>query len=138
MDALTVDPTFNSEVLSEHAEDELDVPHLSYVLCASGNDYYNALVSRAMGSKFGFHRTFQLSTLEESPHQAKRLTLQQRGSFAFDGTSDSGALQERIDKGWSIHTTKITADYTWEDARGRVAGVLLCPQQGLPACRRHL
>ncbi|WP_430867913.1 cation:proton antiporter [Demequina aurantiaca] len=113
-------PTFNAEVLSEHAEDTLDAPHLNYVLCASSNDYYNALVSRAMGSKYGFHRTFQLATHEESLHEAKRLTLQQRGSFAFDGNSDSAMLQVRIDEGWSVHTTKITADYTWADARARL------------------
>lgn len=113
-------PTFNGEVLSEHAEDSLDVPHLNYVLCASGNDYYNALVSRAMGSDFGFHRTFQLTTHEESGHEAKRLTLQQRGSFAFDGKSDSALLQAHMDAGWVIHTTKVTKDYSWDDARARL------------------
>ncbi|WP_061963325.1 cation:proton antiporter [Demequina aurantiaca] len=113
-------PVFNGEVLSEHAEDSLDIPNLSYVLCASSNDYYNALVSRAMGGEFGFHRTFQLTTHEESLHEAKRLTLQQRGSFAFDGKSDSAILQERMDDGWSIHTTKITKDYAWADARARL------------------
>lgn len=69
---------YYGEVLSERAEETLEVQHLSHLLCATDNDFYNALVCKAQGRSFGHHRTFQLATHQESSHEAKRLTPEQR------------------------------------------------------------
>ena len=112
-------PTYFGEILSEHAERTLETSPLSYLLCASDNDYYNALVSRSQGPDFGYHRTFQIATHSESAHEEKRLTFERRGSIAFDGRFDWFALDERVAAGWSIHTTKITSGFGWEAWRER-------------------
>jgi Trk K+ transport system NAD-binding subunit len=48
---------YYGEILSEHAEHEPDMQHLSYLLAATDNDFYNALVCQARGGTFGRHRT---------------------------------------------------------------------------------
>ncbi|MFV0286505.1 MAG: cation:proton antiporter, partial [Demequina sp.] len=112
-------PTYFGEILSEHAERTLETANLSYLLCASDNDYYNALVSRSEGAEFGYHRTFQLATHSESANEQRRLTFQRRGSIAFDGRYDWFALDERVASGWSIHTTKLTEGFGWQAWRER-------------------
>ncbi|MFV0632861.1 cation:proton antiporter [Demequina sp.] len=112
-------PTYFGEVLSEHAEEHIDTNRLSYVLCATDNDYYNALVSRAQGAEVGYHRTFMIATHGESPHQERRLPFERRASFAFDGAWDYFQLNERTQHGWSVHTTKLTADFGWDQWQER-------------------
>ncbi|GIG55036.1 cation:proton antiporter [Demequina activiva] len=118
-------PVYFGEILSEHAEHALDTSELSYVLCASDNDYYNALVARSQGAEVGFHRTFMIATHGESVNEDRRLAFERRGSFAFDGEWDYFELNERVEHGWSIHTTRITPGFGWEawQERQRERGV---------------
>ncbi|MEZ5785967.1 MAG: sodium:proton antiporter, partial [Xanthobacteraceae bacterium] len=62
---------YYGEVLSEHAEHTLETQHLTYLLCATENDFYNALVCKAWGHQFGRHRTFQLALHQEASSEAK-------------------------------------------------------------------
>ncbi|WP_062070377.1 cation:proton antiporter [Demequina sediminicola] len=114
-------PVYFGEVLSEDAEREMSKRSLSYMLCASDNDYYNALVSRSLGPDFGYHRTFQLPPQSESADEDKQLTFQRRGSYAFNGTWDYFDLNDRVASGWSIHTTKITEGFGWDAWQQRQA-----------------
>jgi NhaP-type Na+/H+ or K+/H+ antiporter len=106
--------TFYGEVLSEHAEHELEDEHLSYLLCATDNDYYNALVCKALGREFGHHRTFQLAAEEESSNEQRRLTLQQRGYFAFEPPIDALTLHDRLQAGWKIQSAHLSEDFDLE------------------------
>ncbi|NGP53909.1 sodium:proton antiporter [Thioalkalivibrio sp. XN8] len=112
--------TYYGEILSEHAEEELDLQHLSYLLAATGNDFYNALVCKARGGTFGRHRTFQLATHQESRQESKRMALQQRGHTAFDDGEDFNTLHERLDRGWTMQTTRLTETYRLDDMRERL------------------
>ena len=111
---------YYGEILSEHAEHELEVQHLSYLLCATENDFYNALVCKAQGDVFGRHRTFQLSTHQESRNEAKRMTLQQRGHTAFDDQSDFETLKKRLDDGWRMQQTRLGESHGMEDVKKRL------------------
>jgi CPA1 family monovalent cation:H+ antiporter len=64
---------YYGEILSEHAEHTLEAEHLGHVLCATENDFYNALMCKAMGRRFGRHRTFQLAT-PQAPGEDLRTT----------------------------------------------------------------
>ena len=101
-------PVWVGEVLSDHAEHGLDVSHLSFVLAATENDYYNALVCRAQTGDFGSAKVFQVPMQEEARHDNRRLPLQKRGHFAFDRESDFATLQGHLDQGWEIRTTALT------------------------------
>lgn len=112
--------TYFGEVLSEHAEHELEHEHLSFLLSATDNHYYSALVCKALGHEFGHHRTFQLAPHHESASEQRRLTLQQRGYFAFTPHTDFQSLHQKLNDGWSIHTTKLSEGFDMQTLQERL------------------
>ncbi|MDF1581310.1 MAG: sodium:proton antiporter [Desulfuromonadales bacterium] len=117
MDGIKV---YYGEILSEHAEQELEDEHLSFVLCATDNHFYNALVCKAQGAEFGHHRTFQLAPHQESGQEQKRLTLQQRGYFAFEPPTDFYTLEQRLRDGWTVQTTRLSKDFDLDRLKNRL------------------
>jgi CPA1 family monovalent cation:H+ antiporter len=117
MDGIKV---YYGEILSEHAEHELEDEHLSFLLCATDNHYYNALVCKAQGHEFGHHRTFQLAPHQEAGQEQKRLTLQQRGYFAFEPPTDFYTLQQRLSDGWTVQTTPLRKDFDLDRLQDRL------------------
>ncbi len=112
--------TYYGELLSEHAEHELEDEHLSYLLCATDNYYYNALVCKALGGEFGHHRTFQLAPPSESSDEQRRLTLQQRGYFAFEPPVDARSLEQRLHDGWTIQTTRLSENFDLDQLKEKL------------------
>lgn len=102
---------YYGELLSEHAEQELETEHLSYLLAATDNYYYNALVCKALGARFGHHRAFQLAANKEAKNKRRRLTLQQRGYFAFEPPTDASTLDDLLNQGWVIKTTRLSENF---------------------------
>ena len=106
-------PVFYGEILSEHAHHALDIEHLSHLLCATDNDYYNALVCQAQGHEFGHHRTFQLPSHLEAGGGNRQLPLQQRGYSAFGPTATFEQLHQWLDSGWTFQTRKLSAAFDY-------------------------
>ncbi|MCC7034369.1 MAG: sodium:proton antiporter [Acidobacteria bacterium] len=111
---------YYGEILSEHAEHTLETQHLSHVLCATENDFYNALACKALGLRYGRHRTFQLATPQASGEELRRLTLQQRGYFAFDPGATFDLLHERLSGGWAVQATKLSPQFGWAELTDRL------------------
>ena len=99
--------TYYGEVMSEEAEHELETLHLSHILCATDNDFYNALVCKAWAPSFGHHRTFQLALHEDPNEDSRRLTAQQRGHVAFDAAATLESLLTRRNDGWRIEAAPL-------------------------------
>jgi CPA1 family monovalent cation:H+ antiporter len=104
-------PTYFGEILSEDAEEDVDLSRMSFVLAASDNDYYNALIARELGRRFEYHRTFQLATHGESVNARRRLGFANRGSFAFDGVVDFPAMERNFAEGWHFHVMSAGKDF---------------------------
>ncbi|ALS98141.1 cation:proton antiporter [Lacimicrobium alkaliphilum] len=111
---------YYGEILSEHAHHELEIEHLSHLLAATDNDYYNALVCKAQGKEFGHHRTFQFAIHKESNQAQKRLSLQQRGYGAFNPDATFEALHQWLDDGWTMQTTKLSESFDFEKLKERL------------------
>lgn len=111
---------YYGEILSEHAEHELEDEHLSFLLCATDNHYYNALVCKAQGHEFGHHRTFQLAPCQESRQEQTRLTLQQRGYFAFEPPTDFCTLHQRLHEGWTVQSSRLSKDFDFDRLKSRL------------------
>lgn len=120
-------PTYFGEVLSESAEEDLDLSRMSYVLAAGDNDYYNALVARELGREFEYHRTFQVATHGESHDHRRRLGFTSRGSFAFDGEIDHPTFALRYGEGWQFHVAKGGPEFPRERFRRAIARVGAVP-----------
>ena len=111
---------YYGEILSDHTEHHLEAQHLNHLLVATENDFYSALVCKAKGKRFGHHRSFQLGTDQAGDHELRRLTLQQRGYFAFDPGASFGTLEQHLAEGWSIGTRKLTTTHGFDAlAEGR-------------------
>jgi len=105
---------YYGEILSEHAEHTLETHHLGHLLCATPNDFYNALVCNALGARFGRHRSFQLATAETASKESRRLTADQRGHLAFGERADFDWLQERLNQGWTVQRTRLSRGFSME------------------------
>ncbi|WP_418315086.1 cation:proton antiporter [Piscinibacter sakaiensis] len=112
-------PVYYGEILSDHAEHTLEAQHLNHLLCGTVNDFYNALVCKAQGRRYGNHRSFQFATHKSSGQQLNQLTLQQRGYFAFSEDATYEFLHERLNEGWLVQTTKLTKSYGWSEFSSR-------------------
>ncbi len=115
-------PVYYGEILSDHAEHTMETLHLSDVLCATDNDFYNALVCKSQGGKFGHHRTFQIATNAASDKELLRLAIQQRGYFAFDASANYSQLNDWLDSGWEVQATKLTKAHGWAEFVARLGG----------------
>lgn len=113
-------PTWTGEILSEHAQEEFDASHLNYVLAATDNGFYNALVCRSQNDDFGSTHVFQLPMQRPAGQDANRLPLQRRGHFAFDRSSDFYVLHGRVKDGWTVWITSITEEHTADDLAARL------------------
>ncbi len=113
-------PTWTGEILSEHAEDELDASHLNYVLAATDNGFYNALVCRSQNDDFGSTHVFQLPMQKPAGEDTNRLPLQRRGHFAFDRVSDYYVLHGHVKDDWQVWTTSITDVHTPDSLAARL------------------
>jgi len=102
---------YHGEILSEDAEQGLDVQHLSFLLAATDNDFYNALVCKSRGGSFGRHRSLQLATNREAREKEERMTLQHRGYTAFGADADYDSLVKRLDQGWTMQTARLDDDF---------------------------
>jgi len=111
---------YYGEILSEHAEQTLETHHLGHLLCATPNDFYNALVCNALGPEFGRHKSFQLPTDEEASKESRRLSADQRGHLAFGEDCCYQWLQDRLDDGWVIQRTRISEAFSMEEATGKL------------------
>jgi len=106
--------TYYGELLSEHAEHELEEEDLSHLLAATGNHYYNALVCQAQGAEFGHHRTFQLAASHEADQDDRRLSVAQRGYFALEPAFGLEQLLALLDKNWSFQHSTLSEDFDRE------------------------
>src|SRR6056297_812137 len=111
---------YYGEILSEQAEHTLETHHLGHLLCATPNDFYNALVCNALGPEFGRHKSFQLPTDEEASKESRRLSADQRGHLAFGEDCCYQWLQDRLDDGWVIQRTRISEAFSMEEATGKL------------------
>lgn len=117
MDGIEV---YHGEILSDRAEEEMETQHLDNLLCATENDFYNALVCRALGHRVGRHRSFQTATHMQSDREENQIALQQRGHIAFDKHADIASLNGHMEAGWSIHSTSLSDRHDFDALKDRL------------------
>ncbi|MDZ7809767.1 MAG: sodium:proton antiporter [Arhodomonas sp.] len=102
-------PYFHGEVLSETAEESLDLADIGYLLAATDNDAYNALVCSQYTRELGREYVFQLPTdAEDHPHGIQR-PLTGRPLYGREARYE--ALEARHYRGWRFELTRLSRDY---------------------------
>ena len=107
-------PVFYGEILSEFAEESVELAHIRTVLAATSNDAYNALVCTALAPEIGQQRVLQLALGGTDPEEDPRsLARPRRGGVAFDSDAYFESLCRNFVRGWKFSRTRITEEYDY-------------------------
>lgn len=123
-------PVYYGEILSEAAEHHIDFNRFGYLVAASDNDAYNALICTDFGPELGRGNVFQIgrrSGKERGERGDLAVTLGGRDLLADVGGHH--ALNTRLSAGWAFQATRISAEYAadrfWADRPKGTAVVLV-------------
>lgn len=105
-------PVYFGEMLSESAEERLEINNMGYLLAATENDAYNALVCTRLAPELGRSRIFQLPMMALTEEDPKSLARTLRGNIAFSEEADYQGLLRRHYQGWVLQKTSLTDTYT--------------------------
>ena len=108
-------PVFYGEILSEFAEESVEIAHVRTVLAATSNDAYNALVCTAIAPEIGNDRVLQLSMGEDYEEDPQALSRPRRGQVAFDLGADFEKLWRLYVRGWRFFKTRLSANYAYQN-----------------------
>jgi hypothetical protein len=108
-------PVFYGDILSEFADESIELAHVQTVLAATSNDAYNALVCTTMAPEIGQKKVFQLAMGSDAEDDPRALSRPRRGNLAFDTKYDFDMLWRLLVRGWKISGTKISENYRYED-----------------------
>ncbi|MDE3744290.1 cation:proton antiporter [Methylobacterium radiotolerans] len=94
-------PTLQAELLSRHAEEGLADQPPDYLLAATRDELYNALVCTRLGPELGRERVYQLApSANHLLHAETGVSRDLRGKVLSDGGLDFETLAERHGAGW--------------------------------------
>lgn len=102
------------EILSDIMEESLELNDIGYVLAASDNDAYNALVCTRFSTEIGRTNVFQLPTIDVDEHDSKGVARTLRGRNVFSEDAIYEELLSRHYQGWEFQKTGLTEEYGYE------------------------
>ncbi len=110
-------PVFYGEILSEFAEESLEISHVRSVVAATSNDAYNSLVCTQIAPEVGQRRVFQLP-LGNEDDDPKSVSRTNRGNIAFGRDVVFEKLWRLYVRGWKFYKTRLSDNYTYSDFLG--------------------
>ncbi len=105
---------FHGEVLSESAEEKLDHTQINWLLSASSNEAYNALVCVEFAPELGRHKVFQLSVHNGPESDEHDIAFTIRGRTAMTRGRNYNSLIRDYWQGWRFHTIELGEDHDLE------------------------
>jgi len=106
-------PVFYGDILSEAAENSVELMGFGKILVATDNDAYNTLVATDLAPEFGRENVFQLTRDKaENPRHALPAGL---GGRTFAGGLSYETLDRLLIEGYSFRITRLTEEYSFND-----------------------
>lgn len=106
--------TYYGEVLSEAADHRLDHSALSWVIAATSNDAYNALVCVEFAPEVGRHRAYQLPSAGDRSETDRGIAFTARGRTMIRHGRAFDAVSSDWWRGWRFRQTKLSETYKLE------------------------
>jgi NhaP-type Na+/H+ or K+/H+ antiporter len=107
--------THYGEILSEHAEMELDLSDMGVLLATTSNDAYNAFVCSRFAPELGRNQVFQLPMHTEGEQEKKSIKLANRGNIAMGPGATHEELERRHYRNWQFKRTHFTTTFSYEN-----------------------
>lgn len=107
--------THLGQILSEYAQQSLELHEVSHLLAATANDAYNALVCTRFAHELNRNNVYQLPSLPQDEKDEKKMARTIRGRIAFDLKTRYEDLSRCHYEGWRFHNTPLSKKFTLED-----------------------
>ncbi|MFK8068277.1 MAG: cation:proton antiporter [Gammaproteobacteria bacterium] len=104
-------PVYFGQILSESAEQSIEFNQISYLLAATDNDSFNALVCTRFGPELGRSHVFQLPSIADVDPNGFSPSI--RGHILGDEVFYEDLIR-RYFFGWRFNKTRITEEYDYE------------------------
>lgn len=108
-------PAHRANILSEYAEEQLELTGLGQLVAATPNDEINAMATREFAHVFGKANCWQLTPADKDEHHSKAVASHQRGRLCFFGSPRFRDLESLALRGATIKRTQITDVFTLDD-----------------------
>lgn len=108
-------PTFSGDILSEAAEQRLELVSYETLVAATANDAYNTLVATDLAPEFGRDNVFQVmrANSDNARHQLPRSLGGQK--FGPDETYDG--MNRLVREGWTFRVSRLSEEHPFEEWR---------------------
>ncbi len=111
-------PFYHGEILNEATEHNLDLNPYQVLVAATENEAYNTLVCNEFAHEIGRDSVYQLGEASDDDRRALPESLRGRALFASGfGVAE---VDERQKEGWTFRRTKLTEEFTMENAREKL------------------
>lgn len=108
---------YHGSVLSDQADEELDMPGLGRVFAMTANDEVNALSARHFVHLFGRENLFQLATTRKAAEGSAELGSELRARVLFGDGVTFDVLQQRFREGYEFVPTVLDDELGLEEWR---------------------
>ncbi|MDX1647247.1 MAG: cation:proton antiporter [Longimicrobiales bacterium] len=110
-------PVYHGSILSDQADEELDLPGIGKLFAMTANDEVNALSAGHFVHLFGRENLFQLPTARKPREGSAELGSELRARVLFEGALNYDEIQDRFRKGAEFKATLLTDEFDMEDWR---------------------
>lgn len=129
-------PAVRANILSEFAEESLELTGIGQLIAATPNDEVNTMAAQEFGHLFGRANCWQLTPNDSDSHHSKAVDPRQRARICFRGATKFRNLEALALQGAKVKKTLITDIFTLEDffrTHGSDAYILFMnhPEKGL-------
>lgn len=104
-----------ANILSEYAEEEIDLAGIGHLVAATPNNEVNSLAAREFQHRFGKAKVWQITPPDVDAHHSKAVANHMRGQFCFLGGPRIGELRAMVKRGAVMKSTLLTDVFTLED-----------------------
>lgn len=102
--------THHGEILSEHAQFNIDLTPYETILVMSGDAAYNALVSQSYVPEFGYNNTFSLIVHSDLTKKQTDLPMTTKAHLLFDDAASFKELNKKVNTGYTIYSIEMTEE----------------------------
>ena len=107
-------PTLYGSAVSTYADENLDLTGLGTLLSMSRQPGLNELACVRFAEDFGRDHVFTISNHVQGEHDKHKVTGESRGRVLLGDELSLEALQDRIDAGQKLKTTKLSDEFDFE------------------------
>lgn len=119
-------PVYHGEILSESTEYHLELTPYEYMVAATDDEAYNALVCSTFVPEMGRENLYQVAASPERIEKAKEFNKTVGGKILFDTSAHFQAINSRAEGSDVFRKTELTERYSYEQyLKDRDEGSLL-------------